>query len=169
MDDEILIEAATEFDDFVDAVAPEYQDFVDRVSNTLTKHGYNIKVEKNESAYTATFEQNNHKLLDLQLSNKVLFARIYGNHLNEYTDFLAAIPIDMIREIEECDNCRRITGHPEPRECCLECETGYKFFIGGRQFQKCRVQCFRFTVTGRNIPVLKVFIEREHMAAANSL
>jgi uncharacterized protein YutD len=169
MDNELIMETATDFDDFVDAVAPEYQDFVYRISNTLTRYGYNIEVEESENAYTASFEQENQKILDFQISEKALFVKIYCNHLSEYSDFLASFPIEMLKEIAACDDCRRATGNPELKECCLDCKMCYDFFIGDKHFQKCRLKCFRFKVTGRNIPVLRVLIEQERMAIIKAL
>jgi len=135
--------------------------FVETINGYLMDNGCKVTFEEKKSGMLASYKHGKTKkaLINLLFRKDGLKVRIYGEHLDDYRDFLNTLPPQMVEEIDGASMCKRLISNG----CSPKC-IGYDFTIDSKHFQKCRYNCFEFLVTNETAPYIKTFIEKEFNA-----
>lgn len=152
-----------QFVDFLANVNPDCKDAVVIIHDTLTGDGYKTKIESKSNGFFVSYSHPKTKrsMLNLLFRKKGLIARIYGDNIGKYPEFLDSLPENMEKEIGKAGTCKRLI---DPQDCNPRCVKGYDFFVRGNRYQKCRYSCFQFTMSPESIPAITEFIEKERAA-----
>jgi len=146
------------FEQFLAATEADRRPFIQDLHNYLLDNGCKVTIEEKKSGLFASYKfgKPQRAMANLFFRNKGMFARIYGENIGKYPDFLNTLPAEMVQSIDGAGICKRLVNNT----CSPKC-TGYDFIIRGKHFQKCRYNCFEFLVAGENKPYIKSFIEHE--------
>ncbi|MDR0326220.1 MAG: hypothetical protein LBI19_09025 [Oscillospiraceae bacterium] len=142
------------FEGFLLSVDPAHQDFVKDVHTCLLENGCKLKLQLAKNGYVVSYSHGKSKrvLLNFVFRKSGLVVRLYGDHVNQYMDFLETLPDKMVKAIEKATECRL---------CNERCNKGYSFSIKETEYQKCRYSCFMFPVDAESIPFIMTFLESE--------
>ena len=156
-----MSQAKLTFEQFLDAVESGHQSFIIDLNNYFTENGCKATFEEKKSGLLASYKHSKTKksVINVLFRKEGMFVRIYGEHVNNYLDFLDTLPKEMIDSIRDSGVCKRIVFNT----CSPKC-IGYDVKIHGEHFQKCRYGGFQFLVTETNKPFIKEFIENELLA-----
>lgn len=148
------------FENFLWDVEPRYLGFVNTLHELFLENACTFRIEQKSSGYLVSYIHSPSKkvILNFVFRKKGLIARIYGDHVNEYPAFMNQLPADMVRSVEKAPDCKRLKN---PETCNPKCSMGYDFEMGNQHFQKCRYNCFMFTVSEENNPFILSFVENE--------
>ena len=151
-------------DDFIISVAPQYQGFARYINDYLLNNGCVLKMANAKNGFVVSYQHVAKKrvVMNFVFRKNGLVARIYGDHVGEYPEFLETLPDSMRISIQTAPACKRFDNPPK---CNSKCG-GYVFSIGGMQYQKCRYNCFLFVVSDESIPFITTHIEKELAARA---
>ena len=154
------------FEDFIISVAPQYQGFARSINDYMLQNGCALKITTAKNGYVVSYQHTARKrvVMNFVFRKKGLVARIYGDHVGDYPDFLEALPDSMRNSISEAPSCKRFN---DPPKCNSKC-VGYVFSLGNAQYQKCRYSCFMFDVSDESIPFITAHIEKELAARGAS-
>ena len=154
MEDQTMPDQELSFEGFLLNVNPLYQDFVQQTHAYLFENGCKLKLQLAKNGYVVSYSHSKSKrvLLNFVFRKSGLVTRIYGDLVNQYMDFLETLPDAMIKSVAKAPVCRL---------CNDRCNKGYAFSIKGTDYQKCRYNCFMFTVDDENIPFIRSFLEHE--------
>jgi len=146
------------YNDFIMTLNAEQSVFVEDINNFLMSGGCKAVFEEKKSGLLGSYKHGKTKkaLINLLFRKSGLKVRIYGEHLDNYRDFLNTLPEQMVDEINGASICARLVNNG----CSTKC-MGYDFVINSKHFQKCRYNCFEFLVTNETAPYIKAFIEKE--------
>ena len=149
-----------QFEDFLLDVHPAYQPFVTQTHQTLLQDGYQIKIDRAKSGFLVSYfdKKTKRSLANFVFRKSGLVARIYGEHVNSYLDFMETLPDAMARAIDKATVCKRFLN---PAACNSRCPMGYDFPLKGKQQQKCRYSGFMFPVDNQSVPFIEAFLVRE--------
>ncbi|MCL2375645.1 MAG: hypothetical protein FWC82_03900 [Firmicutes bacterium] len=152
------------YNDFIMAVDAGQLAFVEDINKYLIESGCKAIFEEKKSGMLASYKHGKTKkaLINLLFRKSGLKVRIYGEHHDNYRDFLNTLPIQMVEEIDGASACKRLINNG----CSPKC-IGYDFTIDAKHFQKCRYNCFEFLVTNETAIFIKTFIENELSARGN--
>jgi len=152
------------FEQFIESVDAGHKPFVQEIHNYFVSIGCKIAFEKKANGYLASYKHGKppKAVMNFIFRKQGMLARIYGERISSYPDFLNALPSEMINSIENAGTCKRLTENT----CSTKC-MGYDFTIGDAHFQKCRYNCFEFLLTDESKPYIKSFVEHE-LAGRNS-
>ena len=147
------------FEDFLNDVDPRYQEFVRELHGYMLENGCKFKLALAKNGYVASYSYGKpaRVVLNFVFRKSGLVARIYGDNVNGYLDFIEALPEALMSVIEKAPACKRFENPPK---CSSKC-VGYVFAIKGTQYQKCKYNCFMFSVDDESIPFIREFIENE--------
>ena len=148
------------FEDFLLDVHPAYRGFVEQTHEALLKSGYKVKIEMAKSGFLVSYSDAKSKrsIANFVFRKSGLVVRIYGEHVNQYLDFIEMLPDSMVKTIDKAPICKRLV---DPTACNSRCPMGYDFMMKGKHHQKCRYSGFMFQVNDESVPVIKTFLERE--------
>ena len=146
------------FEQFIGAVDAANKPFVEDLHGYLLEKGCKVAFEEKKSGFLASYKFGKppKALLNFVFRKNGMLARIYGERISGYPDFLNTLPSVMVEAIEGAGICKRLVHNT----CSPKC-IGYEFTIGNERFQKCRYNCFEFLITGESKPYIKAFVERE--------
>jgi len=152
-------EPAAIFDDFIINVDPQYQGFALHIHDNMLQNGCKLKMTLAKNGYVVSYQhgKKKHVVMNFVFRKSGLVARIYGDHVGQYIDFLETFPESMIKSIEKAPGCKRFENPPRCYEKC----GGYVFTIKKTQYTKCRYNCFLFKVDDESIPFIQQFLEKE--------
>jgi len=150
------------YQDFIMALNAEQLAFVEELNNFLTQHKCKSTFEEKKAGLLGSYKYGKppKALINLLLKKQGLLVRIYGENLDKYRDFLSTLPNSMVAEIDNANECKRLTQNG----CSPKC-SGYDFAID-KHYQKCRYSCFEFLVTNETSTVIREFVEKELLARA---
>ena len=147
------------FEDFIRDVNPEYHEFVAQLNDFLLNNGCSMKISAAKKGYLVSYSHKNKRvLLNFVFRKSGLIARIYGDAVNTYLNFIETLPDGMIKAIEKAPVCKRLIDFTK---CNSKCRMGYDFMLKGKHHQKCQYNCFMFLVSHENNPFIKTFLENE--------
>ena len=148
------------FENFLAEVSPQYVEFVTNLHDYLLTNGCKLKIETAKNGYVVSYSYAKTKrvFMNFVFRKSGLIARIYGDNVNKYIDFMQTLPAEMNKAIDKAPICKRLL---DPTACNSRCSMGYAFEIGGNTYLKCKYNCFMFGVNDENIPFIKTFIENE--------
>ena len=153
-----MVKEKISFEQFIEAVDTDNKPFVVDLHNYLLDSGCKVTFEEKKSGFLASYKFGKppKALLNFVFRKNGMLARIYGERISGYPDFLNTMPAEMVEHIEKAGECKRLVHNT----CSPKC-TGYDFMIGDQHFQKCRYNCFEFLLTGGSKPYIKEFIAHE--------
>ena len=147
------------FEDFIKNVNPEYHEFAEQLNGFLLDSACGMKISVAKNGYLVSYSDKNKRvILNFVFRKNGLIARIYGDAVNTYLDFIETLPGGMIKAIEKAPACKRLIDFTQ---CNPKCRMGYDFTLKGKHHQKCRYSCFMFPVSHENNPFIKKFLENE--------
>jgi len=148
------------FEAFLETVPPPQRAFAANLHEFLMQNGCKYKIELAKSGYLVSYSfiKTKRVLLNFVFRKNKLVARIYGDYVNSYLDFMSTLPESMVKEIAKSPVCRRLL---DPAACNARCSMGYDFTVGGVRYQKCKYNCFMFAVDDGSEPFVREFVERE--------
>ncbi len=148
------------FEDFLTNVSPVNLDFVNKTHDFLLQNGCTYKIEVAKSGHVVSYVLAKTKkvIVNYVFRKSGLIIRIYGDHINKYTDILTSLPENMAKTIEKAPVCKRLV---DPTKCNSRCTMGYVFDLKGTTHQKCRYNSFMFEVKEENYEAIKSFLELE--------
>jgi len=147
------------FENFLMDVNPAYHEFVTQNHNFLLENGCGIKMDLAKNGYLVSYSDKNKRvLLNFVFRKSGLVARIYGDGVNRYNDFIETLPDGMVKAIEKAPVCRRLI---DITKCNSRCRMGYEFTLRGTHHQKCQYNCFMFLINDESIPFISDFLKRE--------
>ena len=146
------------FEQFIEAVDADNKPFVEDLHSYLLDSGCKVTFEEKKSGFLASYKfgKPQRAIMNFLFRKTGMLARIYGERISGYPDFLNTLPSAMVEAIEKAGECKRLVHNT----CSPKC-TGYDFMIGSEHFQKCRYNCFEFLITGESNPYIKSFVEHE--------
>lgn len=148
-----------QFEDFIKDVNPEYHEFVTQINTSLHEKGCSRKIDVAKSGYLVSYSDKNKRvILNFVFRKSGLIARIYGDAVNTYLDFMETLPDGMAKAIEKAPVCKRLI---DITKCNSKCRMGYDFTLKGNRHQKCQYNCFMFSVNHENNPFIMTFLENE--------
>lgn len=153
------------FEDFISTVDGDASEFITELHNELTASGCKIEVKEAKSGYVVSYLYNKKTLLNYVFRKKGIIARIYGNHVIDYMEFLDTLPDGMVKAIQDAPDCKRLLN---PRDCNPKCAMGNDFILRGQRHQKCRYSAFMFLLCEENNPFIKSFIKSELEACSRT-
>jgi len=144
------------FEQFFEVVDAENKPFVQDLHNFMMVSGCKVSFEEKKIGYLASYKYGKppKSVMNFVFRKHGMLTRIYGEHNNNYADFLNTLPAEMVAAIGNAGDCR---------PCSTKCK-GYSFTIDDAHFQKCRYNCFEFLMTGETNPFIKSFVEHELQA-----
>ena len=147
------------FDNFLNDVDPRYQEFVRNTHDYMIQNGCKFKLALAKNGYVASYSYGKpgRVVLNFVFRKKGLVARIYGDNVNAYMDFIGTLPENMIDTIIKAPACKRFA---DPPKCSPKC-IGYVFSVNGTQYQKCRYNCFLFDINDESAPFTADFVGHE--------
>ena len=154
------------FEDFLMDVNPAYHAFVTQLNHYLLENGCSVKMNLAKSGYLVSYtDKNKRVILNFVFRKSGLVTRIYGDSVNQYNDFIEALPEGMVKAIEKAPVCKRLI---DITKCNAKCRIGYDFMLRGARRQKCQYNCFLFPVNDENIQFINEFVSKE-LAARTAL
>ena len=146
------------FEQFIEAVDEGNKPFVEEMHAYLLESGCKVTFEEKKNGFLASYKIGKppKALMNFLFRKQGMLARIYGERISSYPDFLNCLPSEMVASVEKAGVCKRIT----KGTCSPKC-IGYDFKIGESHFQKCRFSCFEFLLNGENDPYIREFVGRE--------
>lgn len=144
------------FDDFLESVDVPYRESIHGIHAFLLDDGYKLKLQTAKSGgYVVSYQGGKSKrvILNFVFRKTGLVARIYGDHVGRYVDFLHTLPETMVQTIEKSSSACRA--------CNSRCPKGYVFAIREKQYNQCRYNCFMFPVNTESIPYIRTFLNNE--------
>ena len=163
-----MAQAKIDFEQFIEAVDVENKPFVQDLHKYLLDNGCKAVFEEKKSGYLTSYKYGKPQraVMNFLFRKKGMLARIYGERIGNYPDFLGTLPSAMVESIKDASICKRLVLN----ECSPKCG-GYDFTIGSERYQKCRYSCFEFQMTGESNPYIREFVEYEikERAGAHSL
>ena len=153
------------FEDFINDVDPRYRDFATQTHEYMLGEGCKLKMQLAKNGYVVSYSHGKTKrvVMNFVFRKSGLIARIYGDNVGQYENFLETLPEAMKKDIENSPKCKRFN---EPPGCNSKCG-GNVFTLGGTLYQKCRYNCFMFNVNDECIPFIRGFLEHELQAREN--
>jgi len=147
------------FDDFISTVDPKYHQFARQTHEYMLQNDCKLKLALAKNGYVASYQHGKKKrvILNFVFRKSGLFARIYSDHVGQYTEVLEAFSEKMTKSIEKAPVCKRFD---DPSQCNPKCN-GYIFTISDTQYHKCRYSCFLFAVNDESIPFITSLFENE--------
>ena len=147
------------FEDFINDVDPRYRGFVRETHEFMLDKGCKLKLALAKNGYVVSYPygKSKHVIFNYVFRKKGLVARIYCDHIAQYTDFIETLPEKIIDSIKKAPSCKRFENPPK---CNSKCG-GYVFSIKGTQHQKCRYNCMMITIDDETTPFIKMLIEKE--------
>lgn len=146
------------FQDFLVSVDAEQQQFVSDLHDELTQLGCKVEVKAAKSGYVVSYLLNKKTIANYVFRKKGLVARIYANHIAQYTDVLDTLPDNLVQTVRKAPVCKRLL---DPAACNQRCAMGYDFTIKGERLKKCRNNAFMFFLTEESEPFVRALILRE--------
>jgi len=146
------------FEQFFETVDANNKPFIHEIHNYLQEKGCKIAFEEKKNGFLASYKYGKppKAFLNFIFRPQGMLARIYGERIAAYPDFLNTLPTEMVEALQKAGDCGRLVNNT----CSPKC-SGYDFKIGDEHFQKCRYNCFEFLITAKNNPYIKAFIEHE--------
>ena len=146
------------FEQFFEAVDTDNKRFVQDLHNYLLENGCKVAFEEKKNGFLASYKHGKppRAIMNFVFRKQKIQARIYGERIGDYPDFLNTLPPEMIDSIASAGTCGRLVNNT----CNTKC-TGYDFTIGDERYQKCRYNCFEFLMTDESNPYIKSFVEHE--------
>ncbi|MCL2363757.1 MAG: hypothetical protein FWC71_03735 [Defluviitaleaceae bacterium] len=146
------------YEQFFAVVDPHNQPFVQAIHDQLAQAGCKIAFEPKAIGFMASYKYGKppKAFLNFVFRKHGMLARIYGECIAQYPEFLQSLPPEMTASIHKAGDCARLINDG----CSPKC-TGYDFHIGDTHFQKCRYSCFEFLVSPESKPYIQKFIELE--------
>jgi hypothetical protein len=150
-----MAQAKISFEQFLEAVDTGNKPFVEDLHSYMLNHGCKVTFEEKKSGFLASYKYGKPQkaILNFVFRKNGMLARIYGERISGYPDFLNTLPPEMVKSIENAGICKRLVHNT----CSPKC-MGYDFTIGKEHFQKCRYCCFEFLMTGESNPYIKSFV-----------
>ena len=147
------------FEGFLMDVNPDYHEAVTQIHHLLLEKGCGIKMELAKNGYVVSYSDKNKRvLLNFVFRKSGLVARIYGDAVSRYNDFIETLPDAMVKTVEKAPVCRRLI---DITKCNSRCRMGYEFTLKGTHYQKCQYNCFMFPVNAESIPFISGFLKNE--------
>ena len=146
------------FEQFFETVDADNKPFIQGLHSYLLENGCKVTFEEKKSGFLASYKFGKppKALLNFVFRKSGMLARIYGERISSYPDFLNTLTAEMVKSIESAGDCGRLVKNA----CSPKC-IGYDFTIGDTHFQKCRYSCFEFLITDEGKPLIKSFVEHE--------
>lgn len=148
------------FEEFLGWVNPANKETVLQLHQFFMQNGCVAHVEQAKSGPVVSYlhTASTRTVLNYVFRKKGMLARIYGDHVNAYLDFMETLPKDMQNAIDKAPACKRLL---DPTKCNAHCLMGYDFTMNGKRQQNCRYNSFQFDFTEENIPYITAFIQKE--------
>lgn len=145
---------------FLETVDKRFQDFVKEINDYLAEQGCTCEIKTAKSGYVVSYILSAAKrTLATFVSRKTgMKLRIYPEHIHDYESFLDTLPEKMKKDIRKASACKRLLN---PDDCNPKCVMGYSFEMEGQQYQKCRYMAFMPSLSEKNNPYIKQFLEKE--------
>ncbi len=136
------------------------RNFVENINDFLLDHNCKREIKTAKSGFTVSYLfPNAKKTLATFVCRKTgIKIRIFPQRLNEYMDFLDALPAGMKKEIAKASVCKRLIN---PEDCNPKCVMGYDFIMDKEHYQKCRYMAFMLTITEESTPYIIKLLEKE--------
>ena len=150
------------FEQFLETVDAKNQPFTQDLHHYLLENGCKVTFEEKKSGLLASYKhidkqtKKRQALLNFVFRKQGLVVRIYGENAYNYLDFLNTLPTEMVQEIADASECKRLMYN----ECSPKC-AGYDVTIHDNRYQRCRYSGFMFLVTEASAPFIKSFVENE--------
>jgi len=151
--------AKHQFEDFLMTVTDQYKAFVTTVHEML-QDAYKARIQSTKNGLSLSYSQpkTTWRLLGFSVRDKVLIVHVNTEHYAKYPDLLNDLPERIVNHIDQSPTCKKLI---DPEKCWTTCEPGYDFYIGEKQYQKCRYSCFKLHVDTESIPFFLALIENE--------
>lgn len=155
--------AKYQLEDFLVTVDADNKDFVLAVHEILLQSGYKLKVQVTKSyGLHVSYAQPKIKTVKgiiayFLVSNGKLMIRINADNYAKYPDILTSLPENIVNQIDKANVCIKLL---DPQRCWQGCG-GYDFYIGGKHYQKCIINCFLLEVDAESFPFLVKLIKSE--------
>ena len=136
------------------------RNFVENINDFLLDHNCKREIKTAKSGFTVSYLfPNAKKTLATFVCRKTgIKIRIFPQRLNEYMDFLDALPAGIKKEIAKASVCKRLIN---PEDCNPKCVMGYDFIMDKEHYQKCRYMAFMLTITEESTPYIIKLLEKE--------
>lgn len=89
------------FEDFIITVDGAQAGFITELNRELTEGGCTIEVKEAKSGYVVSYLHNKKAIANYVFRKKGIIARIYGNHIIDYMEFLDTLPDGMVQAIKD--------------------------------------------------------------------
>lgn len=149
-----------EFEEFVNGVDDQYKSAITEINDYLIDQNCVFSAQRAKSGIVVTYSDGTSKkaLVNYVFRKKGMLARIYGNHVNQYEDFLKTLPESMKKEYAKSPACKRML---DSSKCNSRCPMGFDFEVDGERYQKCRYNAFMFLINDESIEHIRQFISKE--------
>ena len=150
--------------DFLMSVNENDKNFVTTVHEMLLQKGYKHKVQFTKSnGLQVSYAEPKIKVVKgiivyFLIREGKLMIRINADNHAKYPEVLDRLPEHIVSQIGRADNCIKMI---DPQRCWQGC-MGYDFHIGGKQYQKCSINCFLLDVDSESVPFLLELVESEN-------
>ena len=154
-----------EFKDFIVTVPEENQDFVRKLHEKLMERGCRIDIKTARSGYVVSYSFDKKTAANYVFRKKGMLVRIYGAHVNQYTEVLDTFPEEMVQAVLSAPPCKRMK---DPDSCNPRCSMGYDFWLKGEHCQKCRSSALMFLIYPQNHTYIEKLLLSEVQARRNT-
>lgn len=145
---------------FLETVPSAQQGFVLELHDFLTEKNFKCEIKSAKSGYVVSYISKHTKrtLANFVSRKSGMKIRMYLEHIMEYEELLAGLPVKMKKDIAKASVCRRLI-HPD--DCNPKCVQGYTFHMDGEFYQKCRYMAFMPNINEENYPSIRNLLEEE--------
>lgn len=153
-----------EFKDVLVSTAEENREFVKELHEKLMELGCKLDIKSARSGYVVSYSFEKKSVFNYVFRKKGMIARIYGTHVEQYSEILDTMPDEMAQAVLAAPPCKRMI---DPDSCNPKCSMGYDFWMKGEHCQKCRSSAFMFLVCPQHNPYIRTLLLREVEARQN--
>jgi hypothetical protein len=146
------------FNDFLNNVPEEHKSFVSSLHNRLTEQGCAANMKEAKSGYTVSYQWNKKTVMNWVFRKSGILARIYGDNVRHYENFIAALPPVMQNQMTSSRDCKRLF---DPSACSDTCVKGFVYKLGGNSYKKCRNDGMFFLLSDETASHIQTLIEAE--------
>ena len=147
------------FELFLKEIPGVYGDYVKELDSFLTDKGSKRTVRLSKSGYLTSYTVpgKDRMLLNYVFRKSGVRLRIYAQNVAEYDEILNHFPPEMKKDIIKAGDCKKLNG----LKCTPACPGGYKFYMDGVEYRKCRSMAFFHSLKEENLDSILKIIEKE--------
>lgn len=146
------------FEEFLQSVEEPNRDFVSQLHEFLLENGCECNIKQAKSGFVVSYVRNKITLMNYVQRKTGTKARIYAANIGSYQEILNTLPPKIKSDIAKAPPCKRLL---DPSACNPKCSMGYTFTMDGKEYKKCRISAFMFSLSEDNNGFVRKFLEKE--------